>query len=155
MPGSRTNCTTIYLFLFSKRGQATQPTLELHVPRGLRLLPIPAGPQLHPSSSAGCALVPGAVLAARPSSPVVLLLSIQPVFPDPLLVLWQRLLQVEKVDEKVPGEQLRNRDEEKKRCGFIMLVVESAAAGCGIPSCDSLRKNLSKLNNANNAEMTK
>jgi len=54
------------------------------------------------------------------------------------------------VDEEVAGEQLRNRDEEKKRCGFIMLVVESAAAGC-----DSLRKNLSKLNNANNAEMTK
>ena len=33
-----------------------------------------------------------------------------------------------------------------------MLVIESAAAGCGIPSCDSLRKNLSKLHNANKAD---
>ena len=34
-----------------------------------------------------------------------------------------------------------------------MFVNESAAAGCGIPSCDSLRKNLSKLHNADNAEI--
>ena len=54
---------------------------------------------------------------------------------------------------KSPMSSLQTGMKKKKRCGFIMLVVESAAAGCGIPSCDSLRKKLSKLHNANNAEI--
>ena len=29
-------------------------------------------------------------------------------------------------------EKKRNEKSEKKRCGFIMFVIESAAEGCGI-----------------------
>jgi len=40
------------------------------------------------------------------------------------------------------GKRARREEMErakKKRCGFTMFVIESAAAGCGIPN-DSLRK---------------
>ena len=39
----------------------------------------------------------------------------------------------------------RNGKSEKKRCGFIMFVNESAAAGCGIPNdCQKKNATLSK-----------
>jgi len=32
------------------------------------------------------------------------------------------------------------RDDEKKRCGFIVFVIESATAGCGIPNDSMIEK---------------
>ena len=46
--------------------------------------------------------------------------------------------------KEVAGEQLLQGWRKKKRCGFIMLVIESAAASCGIPN-DSFGKNHSTL----------
>jgi len=44
---------------------------------------------------------------------------------------------------KCDDKKRNGKSEKKKRCGFIMFVIESAAAGCGI-SNDSLARILNQ-----------
>ena len=87
------------------------------------------------SSWACCALVPGAVPATNVFLPFSFFFLYSPSF---LTLCWfcgsDSFSKLMMSDEEVAGEQRFHRDEEKKRCGFIMLVIESAAASCGIPS---------------------
>ena len=80
------------------------PTLDL-VPKSLRLFPIQIAPPRLYLFLGMLRACPWCRPRGLPAG--LLLLPLQPILPDPLLVLWQRLLlQVEEVDEEVSGEQL-------------------------------------------------
>ena len=151
MPGSRTNCTTIYLFFQGRSGNADY--VRTSCTKRSSTSPYPSRSSAAPLPRRAARWSPA--LSSRPALP---LLS-SSFFLSSLYFLilccfcGSDSSKLRRSMRKSPMSSLETGMKKKKRCGFIMLVVESAAAGCGIPSCDSLRKNLSKLHNANNAEI--